>query len=111
MQINWTEIISTLIAGLLVYGTALIRKYIQDNQTKSKIFEALAQGVHKADDAFVRDAKVQGPLTQETVDKARNYALSHAIAVAEQPIKEKLEEMTKGEIGAAIDNVLNGAKP
>lgn len=110
MQINWNEIVVTLIAGVMTYIAALIRSYVVKHQTESKIFNVLAQGIEKAEEDFVRDARLQGPLTQETINKARDAALAHAIELAQGPIKDKILAWTKDEATTMINKVLKGVK-
>ena len=113
----WVQLLGTIATLLGVLLTFIAKKVADrivtrinaDEQEKAAI-DAILEGMAKAQDEIVREAKrisKDGTLTSEEIEKARTVAYEHAMEVATGPVKNLLIQWGKTRVDSVIKQLLN----
>jgi len=106
-------IVSTLLAfGLRKFSKWLIQK-VDANDAQKEALQALLEGMAKAQDEIVREAKKaseDGKLTKDEINKAKDMAWTHAKAVAVGPAKDIVINWTSERVSSYIKQFLAKTK-
>jgi len=108
-----TPSILTVVGGLLTYSVNkfmnyLINKMEAADQQKAAI-DNLMEGMAKAQEDLVREAKLasaDGKLTKEDIEKAKQIAWAHCIAISSGPIKDIVMGWSQEKVAALIKELL-----
>lgn len=104
------KVVSTvLLMGLTWLTGKILKKMGNDAATKAAL-DALAEGMSKAQDAIVREAKkaaADGKLTKEEIAAAKTLAWDHAKAVATGPAKKIVINWGTEKVGSLIKQLLS----
>jgi hypothetical protein len=108
-----TDSATTLIVGLFLYLLNQIFSYIakrlDESDLEKETEQTLLEGMAKVQNEFVREAKAKaadGKLTKEEIIQFEQFALDHALSVANAPVKELLSKLTKERISSLIKQLL-----
>lgn len=115
--VHFTEIAisilgAVLLLGLRAFGNWLMAK-VDASQAEREAYQALLEGMAKAQEAIVREAKkasADGKLTKEEMDAARTIAIEHAKAVAVGPGKDIVLAWSKERADSLIKQFLAKVK-
>ena len=105
--------IFTFVIALLAFGINKLAKYIivkaSLNETEQEAMQALLEGMAKAQDEIVREAKkaaADGKLTKDEIKAAEKMAIEHAVMVAKGPAKELVLSWGERKIQSLIKQLL-----
>lgn len=105
--------LATVIAALFTVVAHKFSKWIIAkaglNETEQEAMQALLEGMARAQDEIVREAKkaaADGKLTKEEINAAEQLAIKHAIAVAGGPAKELILSWGERRIQSLIKQLL-----
>ena len=112
----WTELVPAFLAVLGAIAVASLRtvaKYIivrgKADDTEKEAIEFLLEGINKAKDEIVREAKKaasDGKLTKQEISDAKIMAIQHAKAVATGPAKDLLVSWSTSKVESLIRQLL-----
>lgn len=106
------------ILGMLLMALAswlvskFIRKYAKTD-AQNQALDALLEGMSKAQDEVVREAKkaaADGKLTKDEITKAKTVAWEHAKLVAKGPAKKIVLEWGSEKVGSLLKQLLSKFK-
>lgn len=117
---NWQEIIIpasgiavTIASTVFTYALNKFVNYLiskmDANEIQKKAFDNLLEGMAKAQEDLVRQAKIassDGKLSSTEIEKAKQIAWAHCIAVSEGPVKDIVLSWSKDKVSALIKELL-----
>jgi hypothetical protein len=112
----WVPMLGTIATALAAVITWAIRKLVNHliakmnaTDAEKEALQCLLQGMAKAQDDFVREAKAaasDGKLKKDEIEKAKKIAIDHALSLAKGPAKDVLVTMGVGRMGSLIKQLL-----
>lgn len=120
MKEIWIEFLGTLtflVLTAVMVGVKKLANYLLDrfkaNEVERDAFQALLEGMAKAQDSIVREAKkasADGKLSQEEIEAAKTLALDHAKSIAKGPVKDLILTWSKERADSYVKQFLTKLK-
>lgn len=110
---NGAEVFGTLFLALMSWLVKLYINKTKATETEKQALDALLEGMAKAQEEFVRQAKAaaeDGKLTADEIDQAKTLAIEHAKAIAIGPAKDYLIAASKERLSSLIKQLLAKVK-
>jgi len=112
----WVPIVGVILTALSTMITYYVKKFISTMLNKIKASEAereamqlLLEGMAKAQEEFVREAKkaaADGKLTKDEINRAKDMAIAHAVTIAKGPALDLLKTTSKDRLGSWVKQLL-----
>ena len=105
--------IATVVTAAIAWSVRKLANYLIEKMKATDVekeaIQCLLEGMAKAQDDFVREAKsaaADGKLKKDEIEKAKAMAIEHAKTIAKGPAKDLLLAMGKERLGSLIKQLL-----
>lgn len=115
LWVNFLEAVALALCTAITLGITKLINYLiaktNANEVEKQAYQALLEGMAKAQNDLVRaakDAAEDGKLTKEEIQKAEQIALEHAKNIASGEVKDLILTWSKEKASSLIKQFLSG---